>query len=262
MKQITRNFYLFLASFLLTVSLLAGSFNLAQAQAGYSIHVNRDFGFGNGSQIRGTFSLSLVGDEANVASVEYQIDGQKLAIASQAPFKVQFNTNSYPSAVHELGAVVTLKDGSTVTTETYRYQFVSAAEESAAMQNILIPLLAVVFGLIVLMLGIQLLAARGKPAGGPEPGTQRSYGFAGGSICPKCKRPTPLHPMGFNIGLGKFDRCENCGKWSVMRRYPMDQLRAAEIAEMSSERVSIAAGEKSEEEKLREMLDESRYTKS
>lgn len=249
------------AGFLLALAVLLTGLSTAQAQDGYSVHLNRDFGFGNGSQIRGTFSISLVGDEKQVASVEFQIDGQKLATVSQAPFKQQFNTSSYPSAIHDLGAVVTLKNGSTITTETRRYQFVSAAEESASMKGILVPLLSVVFGLIVVMVVLQMLAARGKPVGGPPPGTARSYGFAGGSICPKCNRPTPFHALGFNVGFGKLDRCENCGKWSVMRRYSMDQLRAAEAAEAEAEKASGPVVEKSEEEKLRDLLDDSRYTK-
>jgi len=236
--------------------------SLALAQDEYRINVNKEFGFANGSDIRGDFSIAVVGDETVIQSVSFQIDGQEMAAVSQPPFKVKFKTQNYPNGEHLLGAVITFKDGSTQTIEARRFMFLSSEEESGAMQEILIPLLAVVFGLMVLGVGAQILSGRGKPKGGPEPGTARSYGLAGGSICPKCKRPTPLSAFGFNMVVGKLSRCENCGKWSVMRRLPIDVLRRAEADEMKAEQPQGLTSEKSEEDKLRDLLDESRYTKN
>lgn len=245
----------------LALTLLFASVIPALAQDGYRVNVNKEFGFANGSQIRGDFSISLIGDETNIASVTFLIDGQQLAVVSQAPFKTTFKTQSYPNGEHQLNAVISFMDGTTLTVEARRFMFLSAEEERGSMSEILVPLLAVVLGLMVFGLGAQFLAGRGKPAGGPEPGTPRSYGIAGGSICPMCKRPTPRHVFGLNLVVGKLDRCENCGKWSIMRAYPIDALRAAEAAEFKIERGEGLAPEKSEEEKLRELLDESRYTK-
>ena len=67
---------------------------------------------------------------------------------------------------------------------------------------------------------------------------------------------------GINLVVGKLDRCENCGKWSIMRGYPLDVLRAAEAAERAAEQSTSPVSEKSEEDKLRDMLDDSRYTRS
>jgi len=245
----------------LTAILILASFGSVSAQDGYSIHLDRDFGFGNGSQIRGTFSISLIGTAENVSAVVFKIDDQELAALSQPPFKFQFNTSNYPSGSHALSAEVTLKGGSTLTTPARTYQFATAEEEGAFMKEIIFPLLGVLLLITVLGVGSQYLAARGKPAGGPEPGTQRNYGFTGGSICPKCNRPTPIHPLGFNLVVGKLSRCDNCGKWSIMRRVPMELLRAAEIAEVKADQAGAASMEKSEEEKLRDLLDNSRYTK-
>lgn len=250
-----------LSGLTLAAILILASFGSVIAQEGYSIHMDRDFGFGNGSQIRGTFSISLIGAEEAVSAVVFKIDDQELAALSQPPFKFQFNTSNYPSGDHALSAEVTLKDGSTLTTATRTYQFATADEESAFMKEIIFPLLGVLLLVMVLGIGSQFLAARGKPVGGPEPGTQRNYGFTGGSICPKCNRPTPIHPLGLNLLVGKLSRCENCGKWSIMRRVPMELLRAAEIAEIKADRAGAANVEKTEEEKLRELLDNSRYTK-
>jgi len=249
-------------SLLMALGLLAAVAGSAFAQDGYRVSVNKEFGFNNGSQIRGDFSIALIGDESNVASVTFLIDGQELAVVTQAPFKTKFKTQAYTDGIHELSAVVTLKDNSTLNTEPARFKFLSAQEESGAMQKIIIPLLAVIFGITALGMATQFLAGRGRPAGGPEPGTQRSYGFAGGSICPKCNRPTPRHMTGINLVVGKLDRCENCGKWSIMRAYPLDVLRAAEAAERAAGQSSSPITEKSEKDKLRDMLDDSRYTRS
>jgi len=246
---------------ILALTLLFASVSPALAQDGYRVNVNKEFGFANGSQIRGDFSISLIGDETNISTVTFLIDGQELAIVTQAPFKTKFKTQAYPDGEHQLNASITFKDGTTQTVEERRFMFLSAEEESGVMTDILFPLLAVVLGLMVFGIVAQFLAGRGKPAGGPEPGTARSYGMAGGSICPRCKRPTPRHVFGLNMVVGKLDRCENCGKWSIMRAYPIDSLRAAEAAEIKAEQGEGLATEKSEEEKLRELLDESRYTK-
>lgn len=261
MQTIKRTTLKILTGVLLAVILLLGAANPVLAQDGYSINVNKELGFASGSEIRGDFSITLIGDESKVASVSFLIDGQELAVVSEPPFKVKFKTQSYPNGEHQLGAVITFTDGTTQTVEARRFIFLSAEEESGAMKDILIPLLAVVLGLMVFGFGLQFLAGRGRPAGGPEPGTQRSYGLAGGSICPKCKRPTRLSPFGLNLVVGRLSRCENCGKFSIMRRQPIDVLRQAEAAEVKAEQTEGLAPEKSEEEKLRDLLDESRYTK-
>jgi hypothetical protein len=92
-------------------------------------------------------------------------------------------------------------------------------------------------------------------------GAVRHYGWAGGAICPKCKRPTMVHPFSPHFGFRlKFDFCENCGKWSLMRVLPESELRLAEVEErQAAEKVQPAL--KTEEEKLKEILDESKYSK-
>ncbi|HAD07188.1 MAG TPA: hypothetical protein DCE76_08530, partial [Anaerolineaceae bacterium] len=67
------------------------------------------------------------------------------------------------------------------------------------------------------------------------------------------------HIWGINLVVGKWDRCENCGKFSLMRRQPLEVLRAAEAAERQSEQANLPASAKSEEEKLKELLDQSKY---
>jgi Zn ribbon nucleic-acid-binding protein len=229
------------------------------AQEGYRLLVDRNFGFSAGSQIRGDFTLKISGDQDNLASVIFLLDGEEMATVSEAPFRYRFNTGNYPEGVHELSARLTLRDGSTITLSPRRFEFASSEAERQAIIKIVLPLLAVVLLLTVIGGGIQMLTLRGKPAGRYAPGEARDYGVAGGAICPKCQRPTPIHLWSINLAVGRWDRCENCGQFSLMRRQPLDVLRAAEAIELQAEKESLPAKAKSEEEKLRELLDQSRF---
>ncbi len=90
------------------------------------------------------------------------------------------------------------------------------------------------------------------------PGAPRDYGIIGGAVCPKCGHPFSLALFSLKLGLdARLARCESCGKWSVVRRSSPDELRAAELAEAQP---SQPIREKSEEEKLKDLVDQSRFT--
>ncbi|MEW6504128.1 MAG: Ig-like domain-containing protein [Chloroflexota bacterium] len=230
------------------------------AQEGYRLLVDRNFGFSAGSQIRGDFTLKISGDQDAIAAVTFLIDGEEMTTITAAPFRYRFNTSSYPEGIHELSARLTLKDGSTVELTPRRFEFASSQAEREAIVKIIVPLLGVVLLLTLVGGGVQMLALRSKPAGRYAPGEARNYGVLGGTICPKCQRPTPLHLWSLNLGVGRWDRCENCGQFSFMRRQSLEVLRAAEAAELQAEKSTRPASAKSEEEKLRELLDQSKYT--
>ena len=220
-----------------------------------TLSVRRNFGYGGGSQIQGNFRLEAT-SPASLASVTFQIDGAEIATVSQSPFRVDFLTDNYPLGWHDLTAVAQTADGRTLTSAPRRFEFVSASAGFQAVGKFLWPLLAVVGLALVVALGVPLAQAlRGKPA--PiAPGTPRRYGLMGGAICPKCGRPFARHWWGLNAGLGKLDRCDNCGRWSIVRAQPLDKLRAAEAAEVEQ---AAVVPELSPEEKLRRQLDESKY---
>lgn len=231
----------------------------AIAQTDYSLTLSRNFGYGNGSDIRGDMTIKIKGDESAVQTVQFRMDGKEMgALVSQAPFELRFNTADYPEGIREIDAVVTLKDGSTVTTVARSYNFVSAAMQSSVMKKILLPVFGVVLLAVLLGSLSQILSGRKRAGDKVALGAHRDYGFAGGSICSYCGRPTPRHIWGINLLLGKLDRCENCGRWSLMRAYPLDVLRAAEETEAAANAATPPV-EKTEEEKLRELLDKSKY---
>ncbi len=92
-------------------------------------------------------------------------------------------------------------------------------------------------------------------------GTPRDYGIGGGAICPRCLRPIVLGLFGIKLGLGsRLIRCPYCGKWSVVQRRKLDELRAAEAAELADAQPLSTGHEKSAEEQLRDQIDHSRFS--
>jgi hypothetical protein len=252
---------LFLPAFLAAIAISLATLGAGvRADGGYTITLNRDFGYGGlNNDIRGNFTIGLSGDETQVSQVQFTFDGQPMATVSQSPFKYSFVTTDYAEGTHTLGAVVTLKDGTTLTAPAKTTTFVSAAVENQVTTNILVPVLGGVLLVILLVVGGQVLASRRRPSKGtPEGG--HTYGVLGGGICPKCGRPTPFHVTGINLVTGKYDRCENCGRWSFIRSVPVDRLRDMEAAQAEAEKAAARPPQESAEQKRREMLDNSKYT--
>ncbi|MDR3573947.1 MAG: hypothetical protein P4L50_08805 [Anaerolineaceae bacterium] len=122
-------------------------------------------------------------------------------------------------------------------------------------------IVGVILLLVVVVRGSQLLFSRNKSRNNIPLGSAREYGIAGGAICPKCRRPFRLSLLDMNMGIGsKFTRCEFCGKWSVVHRLSLDELRIAEAAELADAHPDPHVSEKSETEKLKDLVDESRFT--
>ncbi len=231
---------------------------VVQAQTDLRLNIDKIIGYGMGNQIAGTFNIAVIGREEQISAVNFLIDGESIGEVTQAPYKMTFDTKNYSKGEHQFSAEVTFKDGSTVTVGPSLYIIPTADEQRSGITNILVPVLAIIVAAVLFINVIPMLTNRRK-TGSIAPGAARNYGLAGGAICPKCKRPTPRHVWGLNMVAGKLDRCENCGKWSIMRAAPIDVLRAAEQTELEQEK-SAPVAEKSEEEKLKELLDKSKYT--
>ena len=249
---------------LILVTLILGLPSAAFAQqVEYRLDVNRDFGYGAGSDIRGSFSNRIHGPEENIASVTYMLDDQVMAVVDEAPFVFKYHTDSYPAGWHEMTAVVTTKDGREVVTPVVRVNLLDSATQNESMQRVLIPLLAIVLGVSVIGIGFQFLAMR--RSGTPAAGAPRKYGLKGGTICPRCKRAYPIHFLSINLIGGYLDRCDYCGKVAFVRSKSRAELEAAEASEraaLSDSEYSLpgAQTELSDEERARKLLDDSRYT--
>jgi len=238
--------------------LLAGQSHPVTAQTeDYAIHVRKDFGYGWGGDIQGRFTISLVGDDTQVSLVAFLIDDKVFAEVNEAPFRAQFQTEDYGAGTHELSARVELDDGTTRLTPVIQYRFLDPDVAMKQVRTILLWLgggTVAVMGVVALVQA--LIANRQKPQR-HDPMVPRKYGPLGGSICPKCGRPFPRHIWGLNLLIGKLDRCENCGKWAVVKRATEEELREAEAAERKAWETDLQSA-KAEPERS-DKLDDTRY---
>jgi hypothetical protein len=219
-----------------------------------TLSLSRDFGYGGiNGDIQGTFSVKASGP-ANLERVQFFLDETLLGEDTEAPFAIQFVTDNYPTGAHVFSAVGFTTDGKQIGSKSINAVFVSKEEGSAAALKMIVPILAVVFGAMAISAITAMVNVRkGKklPAG-----AARSYSFGGG-ICPKCKRPFGFQLLGIHMFGRKLTPCPHCGKWSVVKRASMNDLHAAELAELDTEKAQIP--EASDEEKLRKELDNSKY---
>jgi hypothetical protein len=237
----------------LTFCLLAVSAAFAQTDT-LHLSMSRDWGYGGfNNDIQGTFSMHVTGPDTLV-KVEFYIDDTKIGEDTQAPFALQFITDSYALGVHTMSAVGFTSDGQQLKSNAITANFVPPQ----SVGKFIYPILAVVvIALLASTLG-PLLMNRGKLVNLP-PGTERNYGAGGGGICPKCHRPFALPLFGMNLGLSKLARCPNCGKWSAVRIQSIAKLREAERAELEQAKAGEPIVGETEEEKLKKELDNSKY---
>ena len=230
----------------------------AAAQEGdFTLHLRRDFGYGGGSNIRGTFTINLVGDDARVASVIFLIDGEEMAAVEAAPFRYQFHTDDYGFGTHRLTASVQLTDGGSQTTPALQYNFVSPGEQGEQVTTILVGIGGAIIIALALVALIQMLMTRGKPPSNALNAKPRSYGLLGATICPKCGRAYSRHIWGMNLVVGRLDRCTHCGKWAMTVRATPQAVRLAE--EMEDGDVSEPVERPDLDAHDRKALDETKY---
>ena len=244
---------------LLLISLALTPPAFAQAdQEELSLRLSRDFGYSSGAgKIQGAFSM-ITTSPRNLLRVMFYIDGESIGEVTQAPFRLRFSTGDYPLGVHTLYALGYTGDGRELRSNEIRAQFVAAEEGWQAGLKIAIPLLAIVFGAMILSFVVPLVFNRGRASQLPL-GAPRNYGIIGGAICPKCKRPFGMHFYGINLIAGKLERCPYCGKWSLVRRASPGQLAAAEAAELAQAEAQALAPPMSDEEHLKRELADSRF---
>ena len=248
MKKI--NFSLLLA---LTVSLLAISVAFAQSGT-LSLTLSRDWGYGGfNNDIQGTFSMHVTGPDTLV-KVEFYIDDTKIGEDTQAPFALQFITDSYALGVHTMSAVGITSDGQQLKSNSITANFV----EPQSVGKFIIPILVIVVVAVLASAVVPLITSRGKLVNLPL-GEERHYGVSGGGICPKCHRPFVLPFFSMNLGLSKLARCPYCGHYGSVRVQSIAKLREAEKAELEQAKVGEPIVGESEEEKLKKELDNSKY---
>jgi len=242
----------------IVITLAAGA-AYAQETGTLTLRLRRDFGYGAGNDIQGNFSTKVNGPE-NLVRVEYYLDDRLMGQSSEpADFRFKFDTDDYPPGVHTLSAVGFTSGGDELGSNTITRNFLTASESRSSTFKVVGIILGLVVVVSLVSFGISMLAG-GRKKGSTPMSTPRSYGPLGGTVCPKCGRSFSRHFWGLNIGIGKFDRCPHCGKWSVTMRASPGELMAAEEAELeAAQEVPEDAPVISEEERLRKDLYDSRF---
>ena len=214
-----------------------------------SLSLRRDWGYGGfGGQIQGRFTFKVDGPD-DLTEVTFYIDDQAVGIDTEAPWGYQFQTDDYDLGVHELHAVGQTTSGQELTSNVLTREFVAANQGWMSALKIIVPILG-----FVLLAGIaSWLLERRRGI------TRGHYGFQGGAICPNCGYPFSRHLWAPNLGAGKYDRCPNCGKWSMVRRASSQELAAAEVAFFDEDQADVQESGMTEEEALRRRLEDSRY---
>ena len=252
MKKISLFIFVFCSFFLLGLT--------DQSCPELQIGLRRDFGYSSGTgKIQGTFTISASGPQ-DLSRVIFYLDKSPLGDIAQPPFALRFSTDSYSLGEHTFSALGYTSSGCRLDSNSIRAVFVSAKEGWDAGLKIMVPILSLVFGVTLLMVAATVFSSdlASKKLRDLPPGAERKYGWAGGAICPRCKRPFARHILSPNMLVGKLERCPYCGKVSVVAVQSMEALRAAEAAELAAAGVQ-AKSETSPEEQLKKDLDDSRY---
>ncbi|MFU8772872.1 MAG: hypothetical protein ACNA8H_10690 [Anaerolineales bacterium] len=229
----------------------------ADEEAELDLNMRRDFGYGFGADIQGTFSLR-VSSSAELTRVVFFIDDETLAEINEPPFRVQFQTSNYDPGLHTLHAIGFTQEGKEIHSRQIRANFLSAEDARSSFLRILIPILGLILGITILGFVGPFLLGRGKSAK-KSPDTKRSYGVFGGTICSRCKQPYAIQGWGPNLIAGKLNRCPHCGKWGLVRRANPTDLALAEAEQIDHEDISLQTDSISEEERLRKEIFDSRY---
>jgi hypothetical protein len=246
MKKIQISLFISILMSLLAVSLVA-----AQTSQ-LTLSMSRDWGYGGfHGDIQGLFTMKIKGP-SDLAKVTFYIDSTVIGEVDQAPFNLQFTTDNYPLGLHDLYAVGTSNSGQEYRSNVIKAEFVLPS----SVGKTIFPVLAVIIVVVVLSAVIPLLSAR-KAKNVPL-GSERNYGAAGGTICPRCQRPFALTLFSPHVGFQKLAVCPYCKKFSLVRPLPLEQLRLAEKMELDGQQ-QVPLAEESEVEKLKKEIDNSKY---
>lgn len=244
--------------FLISLLFIFQTFFPSQTEETLKISLRRNWGFSSGTgKLQGTFTIRTSGP-GDLSRVDFYLDDQLLGEASAEPFELRFVTDDYPLGVHHIQATGYTAAGEQLQSNVILAEFVSAGEGWRAASNIIVPVVVVILAAIGFAVLVPLLFTRGKKEYLP-PGAPRIYGAYGGAVCPKCSRPFSRHIYGLNLGLHKYDRCPYCGRWSLVRRASREELEAAEAAEIAAASQGKFNGSRSDEEVLRQEIEDSRY---
>ena len=200
-KTLYRTFVLVLIfSFILSPAVFA-----QEDQHEIDLGLLRTMGYGGfGGEIQGTFTISASSDDT-LERVVFYYDDTILGEDAEAPFKLQFNTDTIEPGPVEFSAVGYFSDGTSSKSDTISRTVVSGESIWGTMSGLILPIIGI--SVLVIIIGFVLQFARGKKG---TPFTPGKYGAAGGAVCPKCGLPFSRNFLSPNLLVGKLERvfCE------------------------------------------------------
>jgi len=234
--------------------LLAAPFGAAaqNPEENLVLGLSRTFGYGGfDGKIQGAFKLKIKSDHDELDRVDFLIDDKVVNSTTKSPFEYSFNTADYPEGLHTFTATGYRSDGSEIYANEFTRTFLSSENANSELRDMVVPLIVGV-GILTLLgtLGTVFFARRKKF-------TLGKYGVAGGAVCPRCRFPYARSVLAPNLLVGKLQVCPHCGKWAVVPAAAASELKNAE-ARLASEG-SATVDVPSEEERLKKLLDDSRF---
>ncbi|MCA9959348.1 MAG: hypothetical protein KC413_16265 [Anaerolineales bacterium] len=225
----------------------------AQDDTSLQLNLRRDFGYGSGANMQGTFSFRVEGPD-NLDRVAFFIDDTEIGSDNEPPFRLQFKTDNYALGVHTLSAVGYTSAGQEIQSNRITRNFVSPSAAGKTIIWLIVPLL-------VLSLGGRFVTSWIANRGRQQAGKPIISGPLGGTICVRCKRPFAIHLWSFRIVTARGDRCPHCGKWQWVHRMPDELLDAAAEATAAAEaqKETAVVTPPDDEARHRRQLEDSRF---
>jgi hypothetical protein len=224
---------------------------------GLVLGMSRDFGYGGFGEVQGAMRLKVSGP-SDLQRVVFLLDDEVMGEATVAPWQLAFHTDSFAPGKHSMTAVGYTSGGLTLQSNEISTRFLSATEAGGATSRLVVSLLGGIGALMLLSFGLTTFLSRGRKAA-TAPGSPRSYGLAGGAICPGCHRPYARHYLAPNMILGKLERCPHCGKWAVVAARSPAELAAAEAAELAQANSQNALDAAEGADRMAQDLEDSRF---
>jgi hypothetical protein len=219
-----------------------------------TIGLVRNMGYGGFSgEIQGAFTISASSD-SELEKVVFYFNDIVLGEDTEAPYKLQFNTEVIEPGQVVFSAVGHFTDGSTDQSNSLSRTVLSEDSVIGNMSGMIIPILVAIALVVVVSVAFQFV--RGKKG---APFTPGKYGAAGGAICPKCSLPFSRNFISPNLLVGKLERCPHCGKISLRPRASVSALKEAEARYLEFSNIQNGQTAEKEEDKMRKMIDDSRF---
>jgi hypothetical protein len=223
----------------------------AQEQPPLDLKLIRTFGYGGFNEIEGNFKMRIA-NPPPLERVEFKIDDEIVYTATQVPFEYSFKTEDFPPGIHTMSALGYTSGGDVLASNSITTNFLSGEESQQRTIGLVGPILLLLVGVTAISWLVTRFVGRRRGY------IFGQYGSAGGAICPRCGKPYSRHFLSPNLGAGKLERCPHCGKLAIVRQASRDELEKAE-ALLAGDSTSIDSPGTTDEERLRRMLDDSRY---